>query len=117
MDYLYLVVKFFIAGAIIVGVTLIVQQVDPRYGGILAAAPITTTIAFVVTYSEAGQTLTRDLVLGSFLFAIPTLIFVLTLYLLMNRFSFISSLGGAFLIWIGGVVLIQHLLQIFKMVT
>ena len=47
MDYLYTILKFLVAGCIIVGVTIIVQHIDPRYGGILAAAPITTTIAFI----------------------------------------------------------------------
>ncbi len=108
--------KFFIAGIIIVGVTLIVQQVDPKYGGILAAAPITTTIAFLITYHENGQDITRELVLGSFVFAIPTLFFVLSLYLLMNRFSFYASMAGAFLIWICGLAVVQYVIQIYRVI-
>lgn len=40
MDYLYTIIKFLTAGSIIVGVTQIVRHIDPKYGGILAAAPI-----------------------------------------------------------------------------
>lgn len=108
MDYLYLLIKFCIAGCIIVGVTLLVQQVNPVYGGILAAAPITTTIAFIITYHEAGQNITRELVLGSFLFAIPTLGFILILYILLERYSFLPSLAGSLLAWLAGILLIQR---------
>lgn len=111
MDYLYTLVKFLAAGTIIVGVTLIVHLVDPRYGGILAAAPITTTIAFIFTYSETGNEVVRQLVLGSCYFAIPSLIFLAALYLLLNRFPFVSSLCGAYLIWICGVFLMNRVIN------
>jgi uncharacterized membrane protein (GlpM family) len=100
MNYLYLFTKFIIGGGIIVGVTLLAQNVDPKYGGILAAAPITTTLAFVFTNAEAGQATTQQLVLAACVFAIPTLFFLVALYLLLNRFSLYSSLGGAFGFWI-----------------
>lgn len=110
MDYLYLIFKCIAAGVIIIGVTQIVQITDPKYGGILAAAPIITTIAFIFTNSEAGQKITRELVLGSFYFAIPTLFFVLALYLLMGRYSFLPSICGAYLIWLVGVLGIQRII-------
>jgi len=103
MDFLYTALKFVAAGGIIVGVTMLAQQVDPKYGGLLAAAPITTTLAFLFTYSEAGRATTQQLVLGSFWFALPTLLFLLALYLLMSRFSFFQSLGGAYTVWIVAV--------------
>jgi uncharacterized membrane protein (GlpM family) len=110
MDILYTALKFIAAGSIIVGVTLLAQQADPRYGGILAAAPITTTLAFLFTYSETGQAVTRELVLGSFWFAIPTLLFLLALYLLMGRFSFPQGLLAAFLFWIVAVLVMVRVL-------
>ena len=45
MIYLYLFAKFIIGGGIIVGVIVLAQNVDPKYGGILAAAPITTSLS------------------------------------------------------------------------
>jgi len=111
MNNLYLLAKFVIGGAVIVGVTLLAQQVDPKYGGILAAAPITTTLAFLFTYSEAGQATTQQLVLGAFTFAIPTLLFLLALYLLMYRISFLPSLGGAFGIWIVGLLIMNRIIS------
>jgi len=109
MDILYTALKFIAAGSIIVGVTLLAQHADPKYGGLLAAAPITTTLAFLFTYSEAGQQLTRELVLGSFWFAIPTVLFLVTLYFLMGRFSLLPSLGGAYSLWIAAVLLMVRI--------
>ena len=74
MDYLYTVLKFIIGGSIIVGVTLLAEYVDPRYGGILAAAPMITTLAFIITYSEAGRQTTQQLVISTFWFMIPMLL-------------------------------------------
>lgn len=111
IDYLYLILKFIIAGGIIVGITLLVQHVDPKYGGILAAAPITTTIAFIFTSFESGDRITRSLVLGASYFAIPSLIFLICLYILMGKFSFIPSLMGAYLVWFVVVVLVHEMIE------
>jgi hypothetical protein len=46
--------KFLVGGGIVVGVTWLSRFVDPRYGGILIAAPVVTTIAFIFTYLENG---------------------------------------------------------------
>ena len=110
MDYLYTLLKFVVGGGIIVGVTFLAQTIDPKYGGILAAAPITTTIAFVFMYSDAGAPLTQQLVLAAFYFAIPTLVFLCALYMLMNRFSFFPSLGGAYAVWIGALLVASRLI-------
>ena len=104
MNYPYLLVKFLIGGGVVVGVTYLAEQIDPRYGGILAAAPITTTLAFLFTSSEAGQAINRQLVISAFFFAIPTLLFLLCLYLLLSRYPILPSLGGAYGIWLGAVL-------------
>jgi len=110
MDCSYLALKFLVGGGIIVGVTFLAEQADPRYGGILAAAPITTTLAFLFTSSEAGQATTRQLVIGSFWFAIPTLVFLLVLYLLLARYPLIPSLGGAYGVWFTAVLVMNRAL-------
>ena len=109
MDYTWLALKFFIGGGVIVGVTILAQQVDPRYGGILVAAPITSTLAFFLTYSEAGQATTRALVLSAFWFAIPTLLVFLALYVLIARYPMVPSIGGAFGIWLATLLLVNRL--------
>jgi uncharacterized membrane protein (GlpM family) len=109
MDYLYTLLKFVVGGSVIVGVTFLAEQADPRYGGMLAAAPIITTIAFLFTYSEAGRETTRQLVISAFWFAIPTLLFLLALWYLMHRFSILISIGGAYGIWIGALLVMNRL--------
>jgi uncharacterized membrane protein (GlpM family) len=112
MDYTYLLLKFLIGGGVIAGVTLLADQVSPKYGGILVAAPIITSLAIFFTYSEAGQATGRQLVLGAFWFAIPSLLFLLTLYLLMARYPLIPSFGGALGIWLTAVVVINQILAV-----
>ena len=110
MEYLPTLLRFIAGGGIIVGVTYIAQEVNPKYGGILAAAPIITTLAFLFTYSEAGRTTTQQLILGTFFFAIPSLAFLISLYFLMSRLGFLESLGGAYGIWIACVLIIGRLI-------
>jgi uncharacterized membrane protein (GlpM family) len=108
MDYLQALVKFIVGGSIIVGVTVLAQQINPKYGAILAAAPITTTLAFLFMYNEAGAATTRQLILGTFFFAIPSLLFLVSLYFLVSRYGFLESLGGAYGIWLTSVLVISR---------
>ncbi|HJX55752.1 MAG TPA: GlpM family protein [Methanoregula sp.] len=110
MDYLYTFLKFIIGGSIIVGVTVLAEHIDPRYGGILAAAPMITTLAFLFTWSEAGRQTAQELVISTFWFVIPTMVFLLAFYFLMSRFSLLMTLGGAYGIWIGATLVTNHLL-------
>jgi uncharacterized membrane protein (GlpM family) len=108
MDYLYTLLKFTVGGGIIVGVTVLAEQVDPRYGGMLAAAPIITTLAFVFTFFETGQETTRQLVLSALWFAIPSLLFLIAFWFLLDRFSLFPSLGGAYGVWIAALLLMNQ---------
>ena len=110
MDYLYTLLKFVVGGSIIVGVTLLVEHADPRYGGILAAAPMITTLAFLFTYSEAGRQATQQLVISTFWFMIPMLLFLLAFWFLMERFSLLLGLGGAYGIWIGATLIMNRII-------
>ena len=96
--------KFLIGGGIIVGVTLLAEQVDLKYGDILVAAPIITTLAILFVYSDVGKAVARQLAIGAFWFAIPTLLFLLVLYVLMGRYPLIPIFGGAGLVWLAAVV-------------
>jgi uncharacterized membrane protein (GlpM family) len=111
MDIVQALFKFIAGGSIIVGVTWLAQQVNPRYGAILAAAPITTTLAFLFTYNEAGVATTQQLVIGAFYFAIPSLIFLVSLYFLMGRYGLLPSLGGAYGIWLACVVITNQVIS------
>ena len=97
-------------GGMIVGITVLTRQVDPRFGGILAAAPIITTLAFLFTWMEAGSAVTRDLVGSTCWFVIPTLLFLIALYLLMGRYPFLPSTAGGFGGWILAAAVTNRLL-------
>lgn len=110
MDISYLAIRFIVGGSVIAGVTWLALQVDPKYGGILAAAPITTLLAFIFTYADAGQATSQQLLISMFWFAIPTLFFILVLWYLVARYPVLPSLGGAFLFWLVAVVVVNHAL-------
>jgi uncharacterized membrane protein (GlpM family) len=112
MSHLALLFKFIIGGAIVAGTTVLTEQIDPKYGGILATAPIITTMALIFVYTEAGTSLTRDLALNSFYFIIPTALFLASLALLMNRTSFATSLGGAYAVWLTSLLVINRILEL-----
>lgn len=112
MDYLQALVKFIVGGSIIVGVTVLAQEINPKYGAILAAAPITTTLAFLFLYNEAGAETTRQLVFGTFFFAIPSVIFLLSLWFLISRWGFLESLGGAYGVWLASVLVVSRLISL-----
>lgn len=112
MDYLYTLLKFFIGGSVIVGVTFLADHADPRYGGMLAAAPIITTLAFLFTYSELGGEMTRQLVISAFWFAIPTLIFLIIFWLLLSRLSLFLSLSCAYGIWVIAILIMNRIFSI-----
>ncbi|MFA5331268.1 MAG: GlpM family protein [Methanoregula sp.] len=111
MDLLYNFVKFIAGGCIVVGVTFLAQHIDPRYGGIIATAPIITTVALLFTYSESGFTTTRDLALASFYFVIPTVLFLVALYFLMGKYSFLISLCGAYGVWLISLLAINRVIR------
>lgn len=110
MDYLYLALKFVIGGGVIVGVTLLAEHASPKYGAILAAAPIITTLAILFVYSDGGQAVARELAIGAFWFAIPTLLFLVALYLLLDRYPLIQSFGGAASVWLVAAVAMNRVM-------
>jgi uncharacterized membrane protein (GlpM family) len=110
MEHLFTAFKFVVGGGMVVGITWLARYVDPKYGGILVAAPIITTIAFLFTYTESGFQVTQQLAMASFSFMVPTILFVLALYLLMFRFSFGPALIGAYTIWIAGIFILNGIL-------
>ena len=112
MDYTYILLKFLIGGGVIVGVTLLAEQVNPKYGGILVAAPIITSLAILFTWSEAGQATSRQLVIGAFWFVIPTMLLLLVLYLLTARYPLLPSFGGALGVWLAAIVVINQALSV-----
>lgn len=107
-EHLDIAVRFIAGGGIIAAVSWLARSIDPRYGGLLAAAPITTTLAFLFTRFGSGQEVTGQLVLASFWFAIPSVLFLLTLAFLIARVDLVAGLAGAFAIWLAVVLIVNR---------
>lgn len=109
MGPLYLLIVFLAGGTMVAGTTYIAGLIDPRYGGILAVAPIITTVSFIFTSIQASQERTQALVLGSLIFIIPSVLFLLSLYLLLNRYGLIAAIIGSYGVWLVAVLIVAKL--------
>ncbi|MDI6875584.1 MAG: GlpM family protein [Methanomicrobiales archaeon] len=110
MEYLYTALRFIVGGLIVVGVPYLAEYIDPRFGGLLTVAPIATILAFIFTRLETTHEITQSLVESSLFFAIPFVLFLASLYLLLQRLSFAPALIAALLIWLGGILIVFRLL-------
>jgi uncharacterized membrane protein (GlpM family) len=109
MEYLYLLVIFLVGGSVVAGTTWLADLIDPRYGGILAVAPIITTLSFIFTSLHGSAERTQGLVLGSIIFLVPTAIFLVSLYLLLNRYSLTTSILGSYVIWLVSAIIVAKI--------
>ncbi len=114
MDYLSLLLKFVLGGAIVAGTTALAEQIDPKYGGILATAPIITTLSIWYVYVEANAPTAQQLAANSFYFIIPTALFLAFLSFSMNRYSFAISLAGGYGTWLASTLIIYRALGILS---
>jgi uncharacterized membrane protein (GlpM family) len=110
MNHLYLLLKFVVGGLIVTGTTVLTEQINPRYGGLLATAPIILTLALFFVYTDTNADITRQVALSSFYFIIPTAIFLATFALQISRFPFGQSLGGAYGILILSLLIVNRML-------
>jgi uncharacterized membrane protein (GlpM family) len=109
MEPIYLLFIFLAGGSMVAGTTYIAELIDPKYGGILAVAPIITTLAFLFTSMHSTQERTQDLILGSIAFLIPTALFLVSLYLLLGRYGIVASIIGSYGVWLIAVVIVARL--------
>jgi uncharacterized membrane protein (GlpM family) len=109
MEPLYLLLIFLAGGSIVAGTTWLADLIDPRYGGILAAAPIITTLAFFFTSLQGHQERTQSLVLGTIIFLIPTALFLISVYLLLSRYSVTVSIIAAYGVWLFSAIIVAKL--------
>ena len=105
MSILYLILKFIVGGGIILAVTLLANYIHPKWGGILVVAPIIATLSIIFVRYETNLHTTQQLILSAIYFIIPTLIFLIIMYFLLNKLNLIYSFIIAYVIW-GIIVLI-----------
>jgi uncharacterized membrane protein (GlpM family) len=109
MDPVYLLFMFVAGGSMVAGSTCIAEIIGPKYGGILAVAPIITTLTILFTGMHSTQERTRDLILGSTVFLIPTALFLVSLYLLIGRYGIVASIIGSYGVWLISVMIAARL--------
>lgn len=110
MSVAYLLLKFIIGGGIIVGVTLLANYIHPKWGGVLAVAPIIATLSIIFVKHETSLQTTQQLILSTIYFIIPTLIFLVTMYFLLNKLNLIYSLLISYVVWGVIVLIIQKIM-------
>jgi uncharacterized membrane protein (GlpM family) len=109
MEFLYLVIIFLAGGSVVAGTTWLADLIDPRYGGILAAGPIITTLSFIFTSIHGSQERTQGLVFGSIVFLVPTALFLISLYLLLSRYNLAASVIGSYAVWLVSALIVAKL--------
>jgi len=107
MNYLYLLLKFIIGGGIIVAVTLLANYINPKWGGIIAVAPITTTLAIIFVRLETNTLTTQKLIMASIIYVIPSVIFLVAMYFLLTKFNLTTSLSLSFAMWLITVLIMK----------
>ena len=111
MEWLYLITKFIVGGVIIVGITFLTHYIDPKYGGILASAPIITTLAVIFTKYETSTVTTQNFVYATFYFTVSSLVFLIVLYFSLKKFNTLNSLFISYLIWLFAVLIINKFMH------
>lgn len=111
MNTLYLILKFIIGGSLILGITLLANHIHPKWGGILAVAPIITTLSIIFVKYETNLQTTQQLILSAIYFIIPTLIFLIIIYFLLNKLNLIYSFLIAYVVWGIIVFIIQKMIN------
>ena len=111
MQPLYLILKFIIGGSLILGITLLANNIHPKWGGILAVAPIITTLSIIFVKYETNLQTTQQLILSAIYFIIPTLIFLIIMYFLLNKLNLIYSFIIAYVVWFIIVFILQKIIK------
>ena len=95
----YLIFKFVVGGGLILGITLLANYIHPKWGGIMAVAPVITTLSIVFVRLETDLQTTRELILSAIHFVVPTLLFLVSMYFLVGHLNLLYSFLISYLIW------------------
>ncbi|KPA83208.1 hypothetical protein ABB37_02892 [Leptomonas pyrrhocoris] len=113
MDAVYLVFKYALTSAIIVGVSEAAKRSD-RLGGLLAALPIVTVLTLIWLQVEGqSRTLISNHAWYTLWYVIPTLPMFLTFPCCFDRFGFWGAMGVSCLATVVVFVLFGFLLSFF----
>jgi uncharacterized membrane protein (GlpM family) len=107
MNYLQLLLKFVIGGGTIVGATLLAKYVNPKWAGLLVAAPIASVLAFIFISMENELPITQKYLASSMCFMVPAFLFLLGIFISSYRFNLGMSFAFGSLIFILSTLVLQ----------
>jgi uncharacterized membrane protein (GlpM family) len=103
--WLGLLLKIIMTAGIVVAASVVVERSGPFIGALIASLPTAGGAALIILAWEHAPQFIADSVVGSLIANAAGALFALTYAALAQRRSLPLSLGGAFLVWLGGVFL------------
>ena len=85
MAYLALLLEFIISGIIVVAATLVAKQVDPKWSGLIVAAPLLSLLTYFFLSYQKEAVAIKQYLLAALLFMVPAAVFLGSLYLFSGK--------------------------------
>lgn len=106
--WISLLAKAVLTATIIVTASLVVERGGPFLGAMIASLPTSVGSAYIVMAFEHTPQFISNSALGSFAGNPAGIAYCATYALLARRHSLLVSLGGAIMVWLISIGLIQH---------
>lgn len=100
-----LALKILVTASIVVVASVVVERSGPFVGALIAALPTAGGAAMIILAIEHDAHFIAQSAIGSMVANAIVPLFALTFAVLAPRYRLLPSLGGAMLIWLGGVLL------------
>lgn len=100
-----LLLKIAITAGIVVSASIVVERSGPFIGALIASLPTAGGAALIILAWQHSPQFIADGVIGSLIANAACALFALTYATLAQRRSLPVSLGGAFLVWLAGVLI------------
>ena len=107
--WLTLLVKMLASAALIVCASLVVERAGPLLGAMIATLPLSAGPNYVYLAMEHGDAFLRESAIASLVANAATGAFTVAYANIAQRRGLALSLGGAFAVWLGAVLLLNRL--------
>jgi membrane protein GlpM len=113
MNYSELALRFFAGGSLVVAVSILAKTKSPLLAGLFVLFPAITLIGYYFIGQTVESAYLKKITLFSIAALPTTFVFLITFYLVIDRFSLLASLGTATLAWCGSAMLLVALNHYF----
>jgi uncharacterized membrane protein (GlpM family) len=104
---------FLVGGGVVTAVTYVGGSGRSLLSAFIATFPAITLLSVVFIHLEAGGPPTVDYVRGLILFAPAWFAYLISLFILLPRFSFWNAIGGAVVVFLCSIALTRFALKLF----